>query len=404
METGLVLSIGGFDEHFTRACAGEDLCLRLRQLGLRVLRVPAAVVSVLGFDCTIACPAPPAARTAVNFGEIPIVGFDAALTSRIHLNGEAPDIVHAWTPREHVRRFCSRLCECTQPARTVIHLEDNEEYLASKAARIPWNRLECLPESELGDHVPAHLFHPGRGRRWLEAADGITMIVPELAKLNYGQAPAIELPPLIDPSLFSPRPRNDPMRRAQGIADEMLVVVYTGNTHFANRSEIRSLYVAIALLNREGVPAALVRTGKGKTFSESGDERWYRPFEHHLGVVDRSTIPAVLAMADIFVQPGRTGEFNELRLPSKLPECFAIGRPVVLPRTNVGKVLSHRKDAYVLDRADAVGICDALKDIWQDTDLYGTLSDGALHVAKRWTTGSYTQAQELIEFYRSLLG
>ena len=40
-------AIGGFDEHFTRRVyAGEDLCLRLRRLGLRVLHIPAAVVSV----------------------------------------------------------------------------------------------------------------------------------------------------------------------------------------------------------------------------------------------------------------------------------------------------------------------------------------------------------------------
>ena len=45
------------------------------------------------------------------------------------------------------------------------------------------------------------------------------------------------------------------------------------------------------------------------------------------------------ALADVLVQPGRAGPFNDYRLPSKLPEFLSAGRPVVLPATNLARQL-----------------------------------------------------------------
>ena len=53
--------------------------------------------------------------------------------------------------------------------------------------------------------------------------------------------------------------------------------------------------------------------------------------------------PQLLVAADILVQPdGSPGPFNDYRFPSKLPDFFASGRPVVLPKTNIGLYLSER--------------------------------------------------------------
>ena len=108
-------------------------------------------------------------------------------------------------------------------------------------------------------------------------------------------------------------------------------------------------------------------------------------------------------MADIFVQPGVPGRFNDCRFPSKLPEYFAMGRPVVLPATNVGCHVRHLIDAYVLPRADALGITHAIKEITSNVKMRAALAYGARAFASRalsWDRASAT----LNAFYLSLLG
>ena len=51
-------------------------------------------------------------------------------------DGRPADIIHAWTPREVVRKFVlayQRLID--RPARVLVHLEDNEEFLLERFAR-----------------------------------------------------------------------------------------------------------------------------------------------------------------------------------------------------------------------------------------------------------------------------
>jgi len=110
-----------------------------------------------------------------------------------------------------------------------------------------------------------------------------------------------------------------------------------------------------------------------------------------------------MALADIFVQPGVPDAFNDYRFPSKLPEFFTLGRPVVLPRTNLGTRLRHGIDAYVLDRADAAGITAAVTELRRDRALYDRLSSGALAFAA--THFSWPRSAEaLAKFYLGLTG
>ena len=63
-----------------------------------------------------------------------------------------------------------------------------------------------------------------------------------------------------------------------------------------------------------------------------------------LGAVGWREIPGYLALADAFVQPGGPDDFNRYRLPSKLPEFLAMGRPVMLPHCNIGHDLDARRE------------------------------------------------------------
>jgi glycosyltransferase involved in cell wall biosynthesis len=165
---------------------------------------------------------------------------------------------------------------------------------------------------------------------------------------------------------------------------------------------MRSLYEAVALLNRQGHPTQLIRTGRDfPDFLPEGDA-WIRPYLIHLGHVARAKhLPAIMALADYFVQPGLPDAFNNFRFPSKLPEFFSIGRPVILPRTNLGGVVRHGENAYVLDRADGPAIAKAILELRADPALAAKLSDGALRFASERFSWSRS-ARELAAFYRSL--
>jgi hypothetical protein len=159
---------------------------------------------------------------------------------------------------------------------------------------------------------------------------------------------------------------------------DKVLIVYNGNTNPATEPEIRELYRAVHLLNESGVPAVLVRCGEHKGFSDSEFRNYESQYSINLGFLDdRYEVGKLLALADVLVQPGEDNSFNRYRFPSKLPEFFAVGRPVILPRANVGRKARHLMDAYVLDRADAPAICDAVKEIIGDPRLSEKLSKGA---------------------------
>jgi glycosyltransferase involved in cell wall biosynthesis len=282
------------------------------------------------------------------------------------------DIIHAWTPREKVRKVCEALL-ARRNCPLIIHLEDNEEYLTEVTTGKSFSELNRLPDAELDKLIPEHRYHPRKGRTFLDKADGLTLIIDTLDRFNTRNVPSMVLPPPVDERLFYPRPLNLKLRQEQGISDETLVLAYTGNVHDGNKGEVHELYKATTLLNKQGCPTVLFRTGLDK--KGLGAETWDRQYEKHLGWVERNQLPDVLAAADVLVQPGAPGPFNDERIPSKLPEFFAIGRPVVLPKTNLGLKVEHEIEGYVLDQANAQNIAAAVKTIFQNKDLIHLLSE-----------------------------
>ncbi len=316
-------------------------------------------------------------------------------------NGRGADIMHAWTTCESVRHLAEQL-QLRSGARLVVHLEDNErEILAQRLGRDS-AALEALPDAELDALVPPDLAHPRRSREFLARADGITLITARLREFAPVAARCLTLWPAADARFFYPRPRPEEFRRALGIAPDTTVLFYPGNVHAANAAEMRELYAAVARLNGSGAPTLLLRTGLD-TVNFLGAHA-VRAREHvlELGqILHHRHLPPLMALADIFVQPGVSDTFNDYRFPSKLPEFFALGRPVVLPRTNLGQQVRHGVDAYVLDRADATGIAHAVRELRANPALTARLTEGAV----RFADGHFSwrrSAEALAKFYGAL--
>jgi glycosyltransferase involved in cell wall biosynthesis len=317
-------------------------------------------------------------------------------------DGRGPGIIHAWTTRENVRSLTETL-RARHACRVVVHLEDNEQEILALSLGRSAAGLEKLPAAELDRLVPADLSHPRRGRAFLAAADASTVITDKLRELAPSGRPCHTIRPAADARYFRPQPRPDDFRRTLDRTQGETVLFYHGNVHAANAAEVRELYTAVLQLNRGGQPVTLIRTGHDAVDFLGPLAAETAPHVLALGqILHHRHLPPLMALADIFVQPGQSDTFNDYRFPSKLPEFFALGRPVVLPRTNLGTEVRHGTDAYVLDRADAAGIAAAVTELRRDHQLYARLGQGAAAFAEKHFSWRRS-AEALAGFYQTLV-
>lgn len=337
------------------------------------VQLHAQMLSKLGADCLCAVPGednlPSTAVSAIAHsidqlqGGLRHLAYDTILNvARANLfhDEQGPEVVFAWTPRENVRKFYQAFTR-KQRVPLVVHLEDNEETLTALATGFTFDEL-CMKDCrELDTLVSETMYHPILGKDFLREASALTYGIDTLSRMNESDVPELTIGAPVDNSMFFPMPLNRKFRHKLGITDQTTVLCYNGNSHTANVAEVAEVYQAVDLLNEAGRPTHLLRTGKDFTpFPYT--TRTHDAF-HELGWVPRSQMPEILAAADVYVQPGTSNQFNDERVPSKLPEYFAMNRPVVLPQANIGKTSMQTPNRWILPNADAAGIAKSVKQI-----------------------------------------
>jgi glycosyltransferase involved in cell wall biosynthesis len=351
-----------------------------------------------GHACTVAVPGNVETAAYFRQNRFEAVDFDE-LSARAAL--PAFDVIHAWTTRENVRLFCAQLLARMPSARLVVHLEDNELRILELSVGQSLADLLALPAAKLDALIPPTLSHPRHSREMLARADGVTVILDSLRAQVPADKPLRTIWPAADATGYFPRPRPVEFRRALGWADDRIVLFYHGNAHPSNRAEMHELYAAVLELNQRGHPCTLIRLGRDACDFLGDLQPRVAPHVMNLGVLANHLIPVLMSLADYFVQPGEPDAFNDFRFPSKLPEFFAIGRPVILPRTNIGLLARHGEDGYVVDRADRHGIVQAILELQADPRLRERLSAGATAFARQHFSWAHS-AGLLLDFYRSL--
>jgi glycosyltransferase involved in cell wall biosynthesis len=310
-------------------------------------------------------------------------------------------IIFAWTPRERVRRLT---LECARElgAPYVVHLEDNEHYLLESATDHSLAELQRRSLTEQDELAPIDLIHPTRHLDFMRGAGGVTVITEALNDFNVGGRPHHVARPGIDPKRFQPDLEPPLSRRELGLGDDDFVLVYHGTIHYANQHEMLSLYLAVKLLQRRGKQVNLVRIGH----SEFGgpDPASFRAIADgivELGPIPWREIPSYLALADAFVQPGACDAFNRYRMPSKLPEFLAMGRPVILPNCNIGEDLVHGENVLLMEEGNAMEIAARIEDLLTDPPLAERLGAGSRQFALERLSWS-ANARGLGEFLREM--
>lgn len=357
----------------------------------------------LGWDVKLAGLGDPRLIRAVGEPEFECFSHEELLAKLDRLEGgRGETIICAWTPRERVRRVTEGVLAKLR-APYAIHLEDNEEYLLESAAQMSLAELQRLPLTAQDRLSPPELIHPTHHLEFLRGAAGITVITEELNEFNVGGRPHHVARPGIDTERFDPDRPSTVTREQLGLRPEDFVLVYHGTIHYANQHEMMSLYVAVKLLQRRGHPVKLLRLGH----SEFGgvDPRAFKAVGEgvlEMGRVEWRKMPDYLALADAYVQPGAPDAFNRYRLPSKVPEFLAMGRPVVLPDCNIGHDLTHGKNALLLKQGNAIEITARLEELIADPDLAARLGRGAREFAAQQLSWP-DNAAALAGFYEQLM-
>ncbi|MBV9659195.1 MAG: glycosyltransferase family 4 protein, partial [Verrucomicrobia bacterium] len=318
-------------------------------------------------------------------------------------DGRAADVLHAWTPRENVRRLAFDYLRASPETRLAVHLEDNEEFLAARYAQTPFKNLRHLPQTELAALLPEALAHPRRYQIFLQLAGVVTGIVERLRDFVPAAVAFQTLPPGIDFSRYQPGDADPALRAKLGLRADEKILVYPGNAHFGNHAEMRALHLAVQQLNeRCGQPCRLVRAGTDAEAFLYEFAPGAAPYVLAVGFMPQAEIPALLRMADVLVQPGERDEFNRYRLPSKVPEFLAIGRPVILPRCNVGELMTDGQEALLLESGSPEEIAAQCQRIFDDPALGRTLAErGAAFARAHFDLTKNTDALECC--HRALL-
>lgn len=309
---------------------------------------------------------------AETIRDVPVVdfgsrSFEDCLENPLFPDGRGADVVHAWTPREVVRKFVLLYRKIVPGARLVVHLEDHEDclvqtYSGKSPADFGLRRLDSYNPS-----IPPALAHPFRAARLLRISDGITLILEALRVCAPVDLPSEIVPPPFDP-LYRIDGDFSGVKASLGFASEDAMIAYTGNTTFANIGDLRELYDAVWKLRKDGVPFVFVKTGyqmyELKDHPLCADAAGYRD----LGFVEKELLPRLVAASSVLVQPGKPGVFNEFRLPSKLPEFLASGRPVVTLRANIGLQLRDGHDAFLFESGDSAELAVIIRKVLSEKD------------------------------------
>ncbi|MEO6003611.1 MAG: glycosyltransferase [Opitutus sp.] len=340
-------------------------------------------LTLLGHACVVAVPKNPSSIAVIAKPLFTAHSFARALeTDPIFPDRRPADVVHAWTPRENVREFTLLYLRQYPSAALIIHLEDNEVFLLESFARQPYAILRELSDEELAARLSPRLSHPVRFKNFLRIAHGVTYITDRLRAFVPEGTPAHRLLPGIDRAVYQPADADQALRESLGVKDNERLLVFTGSTTFANLADVRSLLISVRLINESGTPCKLVRTGINPPEFDQELTAIGADFVIDLGFIEKARLSPLLALADVLVQPGAADDFNDFRLPSKIPEFLSVGRPVVIPRANLAREMEDGRHALLLETGAPAEIAEKCLRVFHDESLARRLSEGALEFAR----------------------
>ena len=322
----------------------------------------------LGHTCAVAVPFGVETSCLHEFKSFLPLSFDEIFKSggRVFPNDAMADVIHASTPRINIEEFLKNYLS-RWPTPLIIYLEDNEYWISKDYLGLDDDALLSLTNSEIRELLPDCLSHPFEYCDLIILADSIILIQDKLMEDVPSFIQSRVIPWGVDQSKFSPSIKpSEKWSQYFNLIDDDNVIVYHGGINGFTHGPILDLCKAIEILNKSGISCKLIRTGINPiNFWEelSPDAKAYI---FDAGVINKDELPSLLALADLYVQPGRITPFEDLRMPSKLVEFFSMGKPVVLPNVNIASMLKDDFDALILQTGEPDEIANLCQKIFSN--------------------------------------
>jgi glycosyltransferase involved in cell wall biosynthesis len=359
-------------------------------------------LTALGCYCIICVPDGSGSADQQITPAVPIMNFEDALKQGIGFpDGCGPTLIHCWTPREHVRQFTDELVQRYQ-CPYVVHLEDNEwEILRRTMKGLGYEEVEKLDPDSQDAVIPHYCIHPARSRPFMENSAGCTVLMDRLLEYVPEDIAGLVFWPGYDDIFNSfPDPSALGLRNKYGIASDAFIVLYCGAFHKINKDEIKGMLLALSEYKEECPNLFFLKTGYN-LLPELIESAGLNGFIKDIGFIPRHQMPELLAIADVIIQPGIGDAFNDYRFPSKLPEALISGKPVVLPRSNIGRFLVSGLEALVTDRDTAESVIHHLRALYASPDWRKNIGYNGRRFAHKHLQWSIA-AQNILNFYKEV--
>jgi len=355
----------------------------------------------LGHSCAVAVPFGVETVRQHDSPKFRPVLFSEALKApdSIFPDKRPADVIHACTPRENIRRFVTSYM-AKRPTPLVIYLEDNESWIATRALGFDPPTLVRHTEAEISAQLPNQLAHPFFYDSFIGLADAVAVIQD---KLRTKVPPWVSSTTVLigtDVQFFSPRQSNPARRAKYGIGKSDKVIVYHGGMNEFTRPSIRTLCEAVGLINRQGYTCRLLRSGPFALDFLAQMSPETKLVISDVGLLPRQELPDFLALADVFVQPGQIDPFEDFRLPGKVAEFLAMGRPVVLPNVNIADLFRDGENALLLNRGSADEIAAKCIELFANPQLAREIGRAGREFAEKFFDVR-CQARRLEDVYRA---
>ena len=183
----------------------------------------------------------------------------------------------------------------------------------------------------------------------------------------------------IDREQFNPERRDMEWRRAQGLADDELVVAFLGRVVMEKNLDVFA--EAIRALSNRGVKERVLVIGEGPA------KLWFEqqlPEAIFTGQLTGTDLARAVASADVLFNPSVTEAFGNVTL-----EAMACGLPVVAAvATGSNNLVRDAETGFLVDAADVDGFADALEAYALDPELRRWHGEAGLAFARKmdWDT------------------
>lgn len=361
----------------------------------------ASAMTTMGHQCTVCVTDLPTIKEYFGSVNYTLVNFNTAL--KMAQQGYFHQaILHGWTPRSPTQWLIEHLLRI-QKFPFFLHLEDNEWLLLEKEYGMPLPEIKEDAKIHPKKYEESLLCHPLVFESFLASATGVTCLIKKLEENVPDGMPRMTFWPACEEKFFHiPLEHNRQLQQECGIEPGTTAIVYPGTVNKWNQDDIRDLVLALDILDKQGRKVKLIRSGADDILFDEPARSAYLRLARTVGEIPAKDIPALILLADILVQPGRPNRYNDYRFPSKIPFFLASGRPVLLPKTNVGMELSHGYNALLLDTGDPEEIARLLGMLIDHPELAKNIGEkGRLFARKNFNWEK--SAQALIQFYKKCL-